>query len=59
MGKCRINVGIAISTFLVGEAPLITHTGQDKAMLDVGHFLLVEGQPGDRPDSNRKEEETI
>ena len=43
MGKCRINVGIAISTFLVGEAPLITHAGQDKAMLDVGHLLLVEG----------------
>src|SRR5262245_49413648 len=59
VGKNLIDLGIAAPAFFVSESALISHTRNHKTVLDCGKSMLVQRQPGNRPDGSRNEQQTV
>ena len=59
MGHGAIDQGIAPAALLVGRAAAVADAGDDEAVLDAAHPMLVAREPGDRADCPRGEQKTV
>src|SRR5262245_18350518 len=54
-----VDIGLEASAAFVVDSSPITDAGQDESMLDPANLVLIAGQPGNRADGPRHEQETV
>jgi hypothetical protein len=59
VGHDPVDLGVAAAAALVGEPARVADAGQDQAVADAVKAVLVAGQPGDRADRARYEQEPV